>query len=149
MKIVVSMLILINLMVVWCILNVLLFCNIVQLTGNAKSSWATSHLGNKWASLARPFRYVSLSCIWLRVISFLSSWRYHFKKLLSSWLIFLLKQYVSGWERCHRNWLGYHKLMCVSYGGQGEFNFSFRYSAPLFGKIGWHCKNLINFFHFL
>ncbi|KAG5526164.1 hypothetical protein RHGRI_032447 [Rhododendron griersonianum] len=26
-----------------------------SLTGNAKSSWATSHLGNKWASLARPF----------------------------------------------------------------------------------------------
>ncbi|GFY89460.1 mitochondrial HSO70 2 [Actinidia rufa] len=25
------------------------------LTGNAKSSWATSHLGHKWASLARPF----------------------------------------------------------------------------------------------
>ncbi|PSS02772.1 Heat shock protein, partial [Actinidia chinensis var. chinensis] len=25
------------------------------LTGNAKSSWATSHLGHKWTSLARPF----------------------------------------------------------------------------------------------
>ncbi|KAH7833385.1 hypothetical protein Vadar_005776 [Vaccinium darrowii] len=26
-----------------------------SLTGNTKSSWATSHLGHKWASLARPF----------------------------------------------------------------------------------------------
>lgn len=41
----------------FCVLSAM-FCFDIQLNGNTKPSWA---LGNRWAGIARPFRYISCS----------------------------------------------------------------------------------------